>query len=754
MSTIESQVTGRVAQLRSAINYHNYRYYVLDDPVVSDAEYDALMDELRRLEAEHPELVTPDSPTQRVEPQPVEAFVKVEHPAPILSLDKATSGQEIRAWWERVSKFLPPDAPPPAWVVEPKLDGLTVVLHYEDGLFVLGATRGDGTVGEDVTTNLRTVRTLPLRIPLPSPFQEPVLSEAKEEGLGVRASSPLPGLGEGLGVRASSPLPGLGEGLGVRASSPLPGLGEGPGVRAPHRLVVRGEAIMYVENFEALNRRQAEAGQKLFANPRNAAAGSLRQLDPRITASRPITLLCYAIVEADGPVPATQWETLNYLRRLGLPVAEHVARCESLDEVVAYCEGWGGKRDTVSYELDGIVIKVDDLATQAALGVVGRAPRGAVAFKFPGREATTRILDIGVNVGRTGALTPYAVLEPVRLGGVTIRKATLHNFEDIQRKDIRIGDRVVLRRAGDVIPYVVGPVTAARTGEEKAYELPKVCPSCTEPVESSEEEVAVYCINVACPEQRVRHVGYWAAVMGVEGLGERTAQLLVERGLVQDAADLYYLKREDLLQLEGFADKSVGRLLGAIEASKGRPLAQVLMALGIRGVGWTVAQLLAQHYRSLDELAAASREELQTISGMGPHTSEAIVEWFARPRNREFVEKLRRAGVRLEQEAPAAPVEGPLAGLTFVITGTLPTISREEATQFIEQHGGKVTDSVSRNTNYLVVGEAPGGTKYRKAQQLGVPMIDEARLLEMGGQEQRSTTNETESQGQLSLPLE
>ena len=724
MSTIESQVTGRVAQLRSAINYHNYRYYVLDDPVVSDAEYDALMDELRRLEAEHPELVTPDSPTQRVEPQPVEAFVKVEHPAPILSLDKATSGQEIRAWWERVSKFLPPDAPPPAWVVEPKLDGLTVVLHYEDGLFVLGATRGDGTVGEDVTTNLRTVRTLPLRVPVPS-------------------------LSQGRGTLTPGPSPWEGEG-GTLTPGPSPWEGEG---KVPHRLVVRGEAIMYVENFEALNRRQAEAGQKLFANPRNAAAGSLRQLDPRITASRPITLLCYAIVEADGPVPATQWETLNYLRRLGLPVAEHVARCESLDEVVAYCEGWGGKRDTVSYELDGIVIKVDDLATQAALGVVGRAPRGAVAFKFPGREATTRILDIGVNVGRTGALTPYAVLEPVRLGGVTIRKATLHNFEDIQRKDIRIGDRVVLRRAGDVIPYVVGPVTAARTGEEKAYELPKVCPSCTEPVESSEEEVAVYCINVACPEQRVRHVGYWAAVMGVEGLGERTAQLLVERGLVQDAADLYYLKREDLLQLEGFADKSVGRLLGAIEASKGRPLAQVLMALGIRGVGWTVAQLLAQHYRSLDELAAASREELQTISGMGPHTSEAIVEWFARPRNREFVEKLRRAGVRLEQEAPAAPVEGPLAGLTFVITGTLPTISREEATQFIEQHGGKVTDSVSRNTNYLVVGEAPGGTKYRKAQQLGVPMIDEARLLEMGGQEQRSTTNETESQGQLSLPL-
>ena len=736
---VQPEVIERIAQLRREINYHSHRYYVLDDPVISDAEYDALMDELRQLEAEHPELVTPDSPTQRVEPQPVEAFVKVEHPAPILSLDKATSGEEIRAWWERVSKFLPPDAPPPAWVVEPKLDGLTVVLHYEGGLFVLGATRGNGTVGEDVTANLRTVRALPLRVPLPSPAH-------RERGGTLTPSAPSAPLGTSS-LRAG---PGPSSFALLRTGS---WEGEGGRVGVPHRLVVRGEAIMYVDNFEALNRRQAEAGEKLFANPRNAAAGSLRQLDPRITASRPIALLCYAIVEADGAVPSTQWETLNYLRQLGLPVAEHVARFESLDELIAYCEGWVGKRDTVPYELDGMVIKVDDLATQAALGVVGRAPRGAVAFKFPGREATTRILDVGVNVGRTGVLTPYAVLEPVRLGGVTIRKATLHNFDDIRRKDIRIGDRVVIRRAGDVIPYVVGPVTAARTGEERVYELPKVCPSCGEAVESSEEEVAVYCINVACPEQRVRHVGYFAAVMDIEGLGERTAQLLVEHGLVQDAADLYYLKREELLPLEGFADKSIGKLLGAIEASKERPLAQVIAALGIQGVGWTVAQLLAQHYRSVDGLAAANGEELQTISGMGPQTSGAIVEWFARPRNREFVEKLRRAGVRLEQEAPAAPVEGPLAGLAFVITGTLPTMSREEATQLIEQHGGKVTDSVSRNTSYLVVGEAPGGTKYRKAQQLGTPMIDEARLLEMAGQGQRSATDETESQGQLPLPL-
>jgi len=384
-------------------------------------------------------------------------------------------------------------------------------------------------------------------------------------------------------------------------------------------------------------------------------------------------------------------------------------------------------------------------AMRGVMGVVGRAPRGAVAFKFPGREATTKVLDIGVNVGRTGALTPYAVLDPVQLGGVTIRKATLHNFEDLQRKDIRIGDRVVIKRAGDVIPYVVGPVVAARTGAEKGYRMPEVCPSCGEPVVSPEDEVAVYCINVACPEQRVRRVAHFAAVMDVEGLGERTAQLLVARGLVRDGADLYYLKREDLLPLEGLAEKSADNLLAAIEASKERPLAQVIGALGIRGVGGTIAQLLARYYRSLDELAQASREALEGVEGLGPHTAGAIVEWFARPRNQDFIEKLRRKEVKLRQEAPATPAEGPLAGQTFVITGTLSSMSREEATRLIERHGGKVTGIVSRKTDYLVVGGVPGGSKYRKAQQLEVPMIDETRLLRMTGQEQGGTVDEIDS---------
>lgn len=685
-----------IAQLRDTIRHHNHRYYVLNDPAIGDAEYDALLDKLRALEAKHPEMVAPDSPTQRVGAQPAEGFVKVEHPAPILSLDKAASGDEIRAWWERASKFLPGGAPPPAWVVEPKLDGLTVVLHYEDGIFTLGATRGNGYVGEDVTTNLRTIRTLPLRIPIgrdPLGFLKPKGSE----------------------------------------------------VTIPSHLVVRGEAIMLIEDFEKLNRRQTEAEKKVFANPRNAAAGALRQLDPRITATRPITLLCYDIIEADGNVPPTQWETLSYLRKLGFPVSEHIARFESLDKVIAYCESWIEKRDTVPYEVDGLVIKVDGLATQAAMGAVGRAPRGGVAFKFPGREATTKLLEISVNVGRTGALTPFAVLEPVELGGVTIQKATLHNFEDLQRKDIRVGDTITIRRAGDVIPYVVGPVLERRTGEETAYEIPKVCPSCGEPVISPEEEVAIYCINVACPEQRARSVGYFAAVMDIEGLGERTARLLVERGLAQDGADLYYLKREDLLSLEGFAEKSADNLLAAIATSKERPLAQTIAALGIRGVGATIAQLLTQHYASLDTLAQADQEELEAIEGMGPHTARAVVEWFARPRHRGFVEKLRQAGVKLEQEIATAPTEGLLDGLTFVITGTL-SRPRKEIAAMIEQHGGKVAGSVSGKTNYLVAGESPGGGKYRKAQQLETPMIDEARLQQMISQGQGGA--------QLSLPLQ
>ncbi len=673
--TIPEDVIRRVEALRREINYHNYRYYVLNSPVITDAEYDALMQELRELEAAYPELVTPDSPTQRVGAEPAEGFVRVRHPAPILSLDNAFSGDDLRAWVERIRKLLPPDTPLD-FVVEPKFDGLTVVLTYEDGLFVQGATRGDGEVGEEITANLRTVRSLPLRIPVAEDRELPY---------------------------------------------PL-----------PHRLVVRGEALMFIEDFRRFNREQEEKGEKTFANPRNAAAGSLRQLDPRITASRPLRLYCYAIVDADGPTPPTQWETLAYLRTLGFPVTEHIARFDTIEEVIAYCEAWIEKRDTLPFEADGMVVKVNDLRVAAQLGVVGKAPRGAIAFKFPAREATTKVLDIRVNVGRTGVLTPYAVLEPVRIGGVTVRKATLHNFEDLARKDVRIGDTVILKRAGDVIPYIVGPIKDLRDGDEVPYAPPDRCPSCGEPVFRPPDEVAVYCINAACPAQLVRRIAYFASrgAMEIETLGEKTAALLVERGLVRDVADLYFLTKEDLLSLEGFADKKAENLLAAIEASKDRPLERLLTGLGIRYVGGVVAEILARHYGSIEALAQASQEELEQIEGVGPRIAQAVVQWFQRPRHREIIEKLRRAGVRLTAERPVEEGPKPLEGLTFVITGTL-SRPRDEIAALIEQHGGRVTGSVSRRTSYLIVGESPGGTKYRRAQELGIPMIGEAELMAM-----------------------
>jgi len=677
---ITETIRQRAEDLRETIRLHNYRYYVLNQPLISDAEYDALMDELRELESRHPDLIRPDSPTQRVGAEPADAFQKVEHPAPILSLDKASNAEEIRSWWERVSKHLPDDAAEDvAWVVEPKLDGLTVVLHYEDGLFVQGATRGDGYVGEDITANLRTVPTLPLRIPVP---------------------------GRGAGGT------------------------ETPEVDVPSRLVVRGEALMLIEDFEALNEREVEAGREPFANPRNAAAGSLRQLDPRVTAERPLTLLAYAIVDAAEVSVRTQWETLAYLEALGFRVSEYVKRFEALEPLTDYCADWIERRDTVAYEVDGLVIKVDDLERQAAMGVVGRAPRGAVAFKFPGREATTELLDIGVNVGRTGALVPFAVLEPVEVGGVTIQKATLHNFEDLERKDIRIGDRVLVRRAGDVIPYVVGPIAEARTGDESVFEVPEVCPSCGEPVVSREGEVGVYCINVACPEQRLQRITHFVAVMDVEGMGERTVSQLIRAGLIRSAADLYTLKREEVMALEGFAEKSTDNLLDAIEATKDRSLARLIAALGIQGVGGVVARTLARHYESIADLRDANREELETIEGIGPHTAEAVVTWFDHEHSRAFVEKLRHAGVSLERESPVRPATGPLEGLTFVITGTL-SRPRREIAGWIEEHGGKVTGSVSGNTDFVVLGDSPGRSKRSKAQELGTPMIDEAQLRRM-----------------------
>ncbi|MGA9348933.1 MAG: NAD-dependent DNA ligase LigA [Anaerolineae bacterium] len=671
MSIIE-----QIEELRKEIRYHNYRYYVLDSPVVSDAEYDKLMRELQELEAAYPELVTPDSPTQRVGAEPLDRFEKVRHPKPMLSLSDAFDEEELRAWLERISKLLPEGVTPKdlQYVVEPKIDGLTVVLTYEDGHYVQGATRGNGVEGEDVTTNLKTIRGVPLRIPV----------------------------------------------------SP-----DGP---PPARLVVRGEAYMPIDQFEKFNRRQAELGEKTFANPRNAAAGSVRQLDSRITASRPLSIFTYAVVDSEGVAVTTQWDSLQYLKRMGFPVNTDNRLLPDFEEVVAYCHEWMKKRDTLGYEVDGVVVKINSLELQEHLGAVGNAPRGAVAYKFPGREATTRLLDIGINVGRTGTLNPFAILEPVEVGGVIVRQAALHNEEDIHRKDIRIGDTVTVRRAGEVIPYVEGPIVDLRTGEEMVFHMPDRCPACGEPVVKPEGEVAHYCVNAACPAQLVRRVEYFASrgTMDIEGFGSRMAEQFVKEGLLKDVGDFYYLRREDILSLEGFAEKSTDNLLAAIETSKDRPLWRLITALGIRFVGSVVAQLLTEHYSSIDELMAATQEELQTIPGLGPNTAGSIVEWFGRERHRALIEKLRQAGVRMEERREVEEaISQPLAGLTFVITGTLPSMSRDEAQALIERHGGKVAGSVSSNTDYLLVGEAPGGTKYDKARELGVPMIEEAELLRM-----------------------
>ncbi len=667
---MSNDIRQRIEHLRQEIRRHVYLYYVLDAPEISDAEYDALMNRLRELEQAHPELVTADSPTQRVGGQAQEQFAKVRHPAPILSLGNAFSSDEVRAWRERLLRLLPPGTLL-QFVVEPKVDGLTVVLHYEDGLFVLGATRGDGELGEDITLNLRTVKSVPLRIPVhPS------------------------------------------------------------GLTAPRRLVVRGEAYMRISDLEGFNRSQREKGEKTFANPRNAAAGSLRQLDPAITASRPLRLFTYAVVASAGVELRTQWEVLQYLKSMGLPVNPDMALFDNLEQAIAYSEGWMQKRARLNYEADGVVIKVNDLATQDSLGFVGKDPRGMIAFKFPAREATTHLKELGINVGRTGTLNPFAILEPVQLGGVTIERATLHNFEDITRKDIRVGDTVLIKRAGDVIPQVEKPLVELRTGEEQVITIPERCPVCGGATLKPEGEVAVYCVNPSCPAQAVQRIVHWAGTMDIEGFGERLAQLFVDHGLLRDFADLYYLKREDILKLPGFADKSTDNLLASIAASKERPLSRVIAALGIRGIGSIVAETLAQHFSSVEELMHASPEALQTIPGLGPVNASNIAAFFSNDQTCHLIEKLRRAGVKMEQKAAPRAAPGPLAGKTFVITGTLPALTREQAIELIEANGGKVSDAVSKKTSYLLLGENPG-SKHEKALELGIAVIDEARLRKM-----------------------
>ncbi|RJP54715.1 MAG: NAD-dependent DNA ligase LigA [Anaerolineaceae bacterium] len=664
----------RYAELVRELNYHFNRYHVLDAPVISDAEYDKLYIELKRIEAEHPDWIATDSPSQRAGARPADRFDKVRHPAPILSLANAFGADDARAWFERVRK-LDDRVEKAKFIVEPKIDGLSVILHYRDGVFVQGATRGDGEVGEDITSNLRTVKTIPLRIPVSSD-QSSV-------------------------------------------------------IKVPNHLVVRGEAFIPINDFEELNKKLEEAGEKTYMNPRNSAAGSLRQLDPKLTASRPITLLVYQIVHAEGgQVPTLQSEILQYLRALGFPVTDVAKRFDDIESAIAYTERWDKKRDDLPYEADGMVIKIDDLNLAAELGFVGKDPRGAIAFKFPAREVTTTLLGIDVEVGRTGVLTPKAVLDAVEINGVIVKNATLHNFDYIAEKDIRVGDRVLVKRAGEVIPYVIGPVVDARTGKEKSYQPPSACPACGQPVEHFEGEVAWYCVNAACPAQLVRNVEHFVSrgAMDIVGLGIKIVEQLIEAGLVNDVADLFTLTKEQLLTLEGFADKKAENLLGSLEQAKRQSLNRLIAALGIRGVGEVSAADLVSHFGSLDALSTASANDLQQIEGIGPNIAEGIVDWFGRPANQKVLKKLKTAGVwPMMQKAEGRRQEGVFSGLTFVITGTLPNWSREEAKAFIESNGGKVTDSVSKKTSYLVLGENPG-SKFEKARSLGVKVIDEAEL--------------------------
>ena len=672
----DEPIKQELQKLRQEIHYHNYRYHVLDAPLVSDAEFDRLMQRLKEIEAAHPDWITPDSPSQRAGATPAEKFEKVRHPAPILSLANAFSKADVQAWFERIvrvdERVLKTD-----FVVEPKIDGLTVVLHYHDGIFVQGATRGDGEIGEDITFNIRTIRALPLRIPV------------EENGLAV-----------------------------------------------PERLVVRGEAFINIEDFDALNKMLEENGERTYQNPRNTAAGSLRQLDPALTASRPLTLLTYAIVSSSGLKIKTQWETIEFLRLMGFPVSNLIKRCKNIEEVLAACDKFQAMRDQIPFEVDGMVIKINDLMLAEDLGVVGKDPRGAMAFKFPAREVTTRLNDIVINVGRTGVLTPSAALEPVEIGGVIVKQATLHNFDYIWEKDIRIGDRVMVKRAGDVIPYVIGPLVEMRTGQEKKFQPPQVCPVCSQPVEHYEDEVAWYCVNAACPAQLIRNVEHFVSrgAMDIAGLGIKIVEQLVSSGMVKDVADLYRLTREQLLTLEGFADRKADNLLQAIQQSKNQPLVRLIIALGIHGVGEVAAADLAERYQDLGDLGQETLDGLQQMEGFGPNTAQAIVDWFANPTNRQLLQKLKNFGVWPVRQARTVTHPQTLAGLTFVVTGTLAGFSREEAKQFIQAHGGKVSDSVSRNTAYLVMGE-DAGSKLEKARQLGVKVLseDELKKLASGG---------------------
>jgi DNA ligase (NAD+) len=654
----------RVEELRAEIEHHTYRYYVLDAPEVSDAEFDRLLRELRDLEQRHPELLTADSPTQRVGCNVSDLFAPVRHSARLLSLDNVFDDEELVAWRDRVVKGLGRD---PTYVGEPKIDGVSIAVAYERGRLVRGATRGDGDVGEDVTANVRTIRAVPHRL---------------------------------------------------RGDAP------------PDWLEVRGEVFLRVADFDRINLEMGAAGKALFANPRNATAGLLRQKDPTVTAGRPLTVYFHGLIRVDGRTPPSYSQTLAYLRELGLRTHPEAKTLATLDDVRAYVADMAARRHALEHEIDGAVIKVDRFADANELGATSKFPRWAIAYKFPAEEQTTKLRDIQVSVGRTGAVTPFAMLEPVRVGGVTISMATLHNAEEVARKGVLIGDTVVVRRAGEVIPEVVAPIPSLRDGSQRAFVMPADCPVCGTPIVRPADEAVARCPNLQCPAQVLARIVHFASrgAMDIEHLGERTAGEMLDRGLVATPADIFFLTAAQLAQLPNFKEKSIANLSAAIAAAKDRPIDRLLYGFGIRHVGASAARALADAFGSIDKIAAAPAEEIAAVEGVGDVIAGAVRAFFDRAEIREQLERLRAAGVRLEEQR--APRTGPLTGQTFVITGTLAALSREEAKARIEAQGGKVTNSLSAKTTFLVVGESPG-SKLDKATKLGVRTLDEAAFTQL-----------------------
>ncbi len=663
-SSAEEQLAAHVAQLRHQIEEANYQYYVQDNPLITDAEYDQLMRELLKIEEEHPELQSPDSPTQRVGAGPVQDVQQRHHPVPMLSLANARNEEELRAWHKRAQNILPNATF--EYVCELKIDGLAMALTYEQGKLTIGASRGDGMTGEDWTPNVRTIHTIPQKL---------------------------------------------------------------RGDKIPDKVEVRGEIYMSTKSFEKLNEQMQN--EKLFANPRNAAAGSLRQKDARITATRHLNFFAYQIGYIQGMDFHTQWEALQLIRDWGFPVNPHIQLARSLDEVLDYCKKWENERFNLPYEIDGVVIKINDLAQQQELGTVAHDPRWAIAFKYPPTQVATQLLDIRVNIGRTGSVNPWAVLEPVNIRGVTVSRAALHNEGDIQRKDLRIGDWVLVQRAGEVIPQVVKPIIERRTGKEVVYHLPERCPLCDTPIIRIPNQAMAYCPNEDCPSRNLESLIHFVSkgAMDIDTIGEKMCEQLLSAGYVQNVADFYSLTRDQLLALEGIKDKSADKMLAAIEASKKRSLARLLFGLNIRYVGEKTAQIIASAFGSRDKLLMAKEEDIVGVPGIGPIIGQSVYNWLQVPRNRELIERLKEAGVNMQEEQTAAAT-GPLSGQTFLLTGRLSSMTRPAAEEAIMKLGGKIASGVSKSLSHLIVGE-DAGSKLAKAQKVGVPVHDEQWLLDL-----------------------